>query len=227
MLNENELKELIRPLEIFRQTKVTLLFRGDNAISTIANIPPRWQQLLTSDMPVSQAISQIWAPVADYTPTLITHLIDSIQEVALLLSSTNFKLIGLWYIQNKVWNNQVFWSSWLGELPATEATIANLEKRLSIQLPSSYRLFSTIHNGFTENGNYGKGFLPLDRLSRLSKFNKEEVVEFYSDGGGNIHGYHLAMPDNIGDWMTIDWDHEMDELSHPQTFWQFLESIPL
>lgn len=66
---------------------------------------------------------------------------------------------------------------WLGNPPATEAQIAQLENRLGVRLPPSYREFLQFSNGWlgTEETDAVPKLLPVDKVDLFIKLSPHEV----------------------------------------------------
>ncbi|MDH5507706.1 MAG: SMI1/KNR4 family protein, partial [Anaerolineae bacterium] len=122
---------------------------------------------------------------------------------------------------------------WLGGLPIEKREIISVEQKLAINLPSSLKLFSNIHNGFLLDGASAFGVRPLNSLFCLDDYDifsdldidydPKKCLAFCGDGAGNEQCFSINHPIHENDYMTYDWDHETRELTKPQSFWDFLE----
>lgn len=218
--DEEDFKKRIFALEVFLQAKVLLFFRED---LFHANFQQPWSHKFFSNLSVAELIAEIWKPVQEYSKDFVDSFAHSVLDVVLVVSPEGKFPTSLMYVIKRIWRDQAIFDCWLAGPPATNEDFVTHEVRLGLQIPFSYKVFSGVHNGFVEDGNYGKGYLSLDRLFSLAEFDYKDCLGFYNDGGGNMQVYHTTMPFADNDYMTVDWDHESREIYKPETFWAFLE----
>jgi hypothetical protein len=225
-------EEILYPLEMFLQEKINLLPRGDRAIIQLGDkIPYPWIQALSVDSHISTAIIRIWQPLNDYLESSIKYLAGEVVELALAISAKG-QIIGLIYILPYTQSSGHRFFSWLAGLPATEADFLQHQTKLHTLLPQSYKIFSSVHDGFFHNGGGASCLKPLEELYFISEmvdetdslnYEPNQLLAFCGDGAGNEQCYNLTMPVGDGDYATVDWDHEVREISKPQIFWKFVE----
>jgi hypothetical protein len=203
-------------LEMFLQDKIEIIFREQTEISQyIPDLPHTWNSYFSSNIPLAEAIHVIWKDLVE--TKLLTTFVDCINDLGLTITIRG-NVIGLSYIIKHNDEKRIFYESWLGGIPATETHFIEFEKTNGSPLPSTYRSFCQIHNGFLKNGNAGAGYLPISKLAL-----HQRILPFYGDGSGNLQVYNFEEPIGIDDYLTYDWDHETNELSKPNTFWNFVE----
>ena len=106
---------------------------------------------------------------------------------------------------------------WLGTKPASQYEIKLAEKRLGIELPTDYRWFLSITNGFSAPNDIEPTFESLDKIDFLKNIDSQ-IIEAYSIdgienigeqleksiliGGVNEEQYFLLIPSNStnGKW---------------------------
>ena len=78
---------------------------------------------------------------------------------------------------------------WLGEKPASEAAIASTEARLGIRLPSSYRGFLAVSNGWHYPSSFIGRVRPVEQLAPFVAENRDWAV-IYAAAGDHV-GRHI------------------------------------
>jgi hypothetical protein len=74
-------------------------------------------------------------------------------------------------------------AQWLGFEPATDAAIQAAEKRLNCSLPTDYKEFLTITNGFSQTNNaVHSTFLPVEKIDYLLNLD-DDLIEIWEDTG--------------------------------------------
>ncbi len=114
-------------------------------------------------------------------------------------------------------------NNWLGNLPAVEKQLVEIERKLGIKLPDDYKAFLSITNGFSAPNDIEPSFEKvenIDFLKNVDEFVIEAYSEVYNDelaesiiiGGINQEQYFLLIPPKTenGEWM----------------YWKFANWIP-
>ena len=122
-------------------------------------------------------------------------------------------------IANRLIDKEAINKKWLGYLPANEKQIALKEKLLGVTLPSSYKKFFRISNGFRFISFFLDNLLPIDKIdwtvnslekSTLSMFEylEDEITEqcFYHEADKRLNeliltkNEHFIKSIRIADW---------------------------
>ncbi|GAA3608808.1 hypothetical protein GCM10022223_26060 [Kineosporia mesophila] len=120
---------------------------------------------------------------------------------------------------------EVLEKSWLGSDPCSESDIAAAEARLGRALPSRFRNFYLVSNGWTDAGRYGEDVWPIEKIDWLRNADPELVEVWlevydedeatilktslligYADGGAG--DYWLLKPpstDTDSEWTAYQW----------------------
>jgi cell wall assembly regulator SMI1 len=116
-------------------------------------------------------------------------------------------------------------AQWLGFAPATDVAIEAAEKRLNCSLPTDYKEFLRITNGFSQTNNaVHSTFLPVEKIDFLINLD-DDLIEIWEDTGNVEVGKILRTSILIGG---------LNESQHvlliPQKnkwiYWQFAHWIP-
>lgn len=92
------------------------------------------------------------------------------------ISDTALKLKDIEFSKSQM-DNQ-----WLGEEPACDSVILDVENRLKVQLPNDYRGFLLITNGFAAPNDIEPTFMPIERIDYLKYIDNELIEIWIKDG---------------------------------------------
>ena len=215
---EDAFKEIESIQGIFLQ-KIQIIPRSQvEFLHSFPLIPAAWIACLKQKEYSSTMMRQIWAQVDGYLPNAVSLLLRRVVDIGLTVALNTSKVHGLTYFLKHESDKGTSYQGWLGGLPVSDGDVATFEKDSNLMLPQSYRRFCSVHNGLLWNGNRGMGYLPIHELIAW-----KSVLGFYSDGAGNLQGFDLTQPIDDDDYLTVDWDHETDELTGCMDFWEFVE----
>lgn len=77
-------------------------------------------------------------------------------------------------------------NKWLGNQPASENEIKLTEKRLGMELPTDYKMFLSITNGFSAPNDVKPTFESIDKIDFLKNINSSIIKAYSIDGIENI-----------------------------------------
>ena len=215
---ENNLKKVERIHGIFLQDEVQIVLRGQTELYQYFHmIPVSWRACLEQEEYSSIITRDIWSEVDERVPSSVSLFFAPVVDVGLTVSRNTKTIYGLTYLLKYQIESGDFYQGWLGGLPASDLTVDMFEKDTNLLLPQSYRVFCSVHNGFLQNGNGATGYRPISKLLYW-----KNSLGFCGDGGGNFQVFDLRKPLYNNDYLTADWDHETDELSHWMSFWEFV-----
>lgn len=228
MMLSDMLLDLKRRIEIFQEEEVKIFHRTEVAQFDVPNHWKKW--LSNTQLSIGEIIRQLWQPISLHAGKKIVELLSQRIIDIYILSSSRAPL-RLGYIFHVEPSSLVtaYLEAWVAGLP--------LRNDANLNLPSSYRAFSMVHNGFLLTGNCSIGILPVDHLrflntrigqmSLLSKltYDPAALLEFCGDGLGNARCFDYSKPIDGEDFLTVDWDHESLQVGNPLTFWEFAEEF--
>ena len=223
-------------IESYLQEEVKFFLRSEQELTEYReDLPVIWQEVLIPSLPMEEMITHLWHEGREYLQDVIAILQAHTLEIALIVSQSSSVPLGLYYIYKIATRDRTFWHGWLAGPPANQQDFAAFEQRFGKELPSSYKTFSQIHNGFLSDGLTGYGMNPVDEWLPLSRtfdlsdgerqamdYDPDLLVEFCPDGLGNGQYYDYRKPILDDDYMTVDWDHETRQISKPEPFFSFI-----
>lgn len=132
------------------------------------------------------------------------------------------------YIFRHIKSDEIF--SWLGYAPLSSNQLRQCKERFGFPLPASYQAFCTVHNGLLRDGWISSGPRPVEKLRLFEAdqgkdVQKERLLAFSGDGAGNEQCYHLHLSADSNDYLTVDWEHESEQMGQPHMFWTYLEAL--
>jgi hypothetical protein len=113
-----------------------------------------------------------------------------------LLQEISKKAIELGHVKAELSPKQLE-ALWLGFEPATNEAIHQLEKRLGIELPSDYKTFMQITNGFLFATSVDPSFCALEKVTYLKK-SIPDLIEIWSAPGTADIGEKLKTAIQVG-----------------------------
>ena len=222
------------PLELFLRKEIELISWKHGIDSTLRDqLPEQWVEIIIGGGSIGSVINEIWMPIKRMTRGFVSRLENLTVDLKIVLEEPNNAVQGLFYVTRS--DGPI--DGWFAGLPITYPEIESWNAQMEITLPSSIHSFFEIHNGLLENGNGGIGVYPLDQLVKLSEhdylkaydsdiaYERENFLEFASEPTGDVRCFDLTQESGKGDYLTIHWDHETQELSNPYSFWRYLKDF--
>lgn len=217
-LPENDFKEIEFIHGIFLEEEVQIILRGQEEVSQYSHsIPALWRACLEQKEYSAKITRAIWAEVDRQVPSSVSLFFTRVVDVGLTVLPDKRKVQGLTYLLKHQTAKGAFYEGWLGGFPVSDLDVAEFERYTNLSLPYSYRVFCGVHNGFIQDGNGAIGYIPIQELIVWNN-----ALGFCGDGLANLQVYDLTKPLGNNDYLTADWDHETDELSHWMSFWDFV-----
>ncbi len=111
-------------------------------------------------------------------------------------------------------------SHWLGNLPAVEKQLVEIERKLGIKLPDDYKEFLSITNGFSAPNDVEPSFEKVENIDFLKNVDEAyadaydgELAESIIIGGINEEQYFLLIPPKTekGEWRYWKFAHWFPE----------------
>ncbi len=225
-----ELDQLRSILQIYLETKVSLFSFDQLSTDLIGLFPATWISLLRPGFTMKDRINSIWSPAGERGEQISQILNRGCEDLLLLHAPKSAFEIRICYL----FRLSSSFSCLVGNPPVEGETLANCT-RVFPHFPESYESFTKIHNGLSVDGG-STGLLLLSEINLISqhlsyqsdlgeinpKFNS--LLLFSGDGFGNMQCYDLEQPLN-GDYVTVFWDHEAQDIYNPQSFWNYLEKF--
>lgn len=197
------------------------------------SLPGMWLEALSRDVPSENALLKIWAPLATYIPQAVEKIIHCTMQLGLALYPGEEIEAKLMYVFQSVDAAEESPLGWSAGYPATEEEIAKAEARSNITLPTSYKKFARVHNGFNlypmDVGPYATDNLWFisegAKLKPDITYQADKLLACSGDGAGNQQCYDLMSPLADGDYLTYDWDHETHQITNAMSFWEYLDNL--
>lgn len=165
--------------------------------------------------------------------TEIPNLLSSIKERCKFIYAE--KKNDTWYLHYlldiKLYDQRDYFRIYTGAAPLSNAEPNENLKTYNWQIPSDLKKFYAVHNGFGEinDSNYVMGnddikvmAAMMDPICKEQNVQPEayvfsDLLEFFPDGAGNAQCFYKN-----GSNATVDWDHEVWEISGEVGFYDFI-----
>jgi hypothetical protein len=121
---------------------------------------------------------------------------QELSQMKELLKEISINAIELGYVNAKLSPKQLE-AKWLGFEPATSEAIHKLEKRLGIELPSDYKAFMQLTNGFLFATGVDPSFCAVEKVAYLKKTDPY-LIEVWSAPGTADIGEKLKTAIQVG-----------------------------
>ena len=121
---------------------------------------------------------------------------QELSQMKELLQEISINAIELGYVNAKLSPKQLE-AKWLGFEPATSEAIHKLEKRLGIELPSDYKAFMQLTNGFLFAIGVDPSFCAVEKVAYLKKTDPY-LIEVWSAPGTADIGEKLKTAIQVG-----------------------------
>ena len=136
----------------------------------------------------------------------------------------------------KLYDERDYYRIYTGGMPISNSKENKNLLKFGWTLPKDLKEFYTIHNGFGEI--YDAGFILSNEEIRImgemmnpickeqglkpDGYSFDNLLDFFPDGAGNTQCF---LQNEIGNNITVDWDHETWELSEEEGFYEFIDEI--
>ena len=217
-------KELQQKIEIFQNRKINLYQLLDLQNNCNNEIAPIWKDVLLVEKSVPDIIRRIWHPISIEAKSAIDFLVTRITNIVVISDIQSSYPIQLGYVfqVKSLRLHRTYLNAWIAGLPIDSefSSVSQIEPEPSI--PSIYKQFCSIHNGFTLNGNSSIGFVPMNQLRLfISPKDNKVMLEFCGNGLGNLQCFDFNS--NTND--TYEWDHESVSINNKLGFWDFFNKF--
>lgn len=234
-------EEFIRTTNLERQLinefgfdAIKLIFEYRNSINyfLLGNLPNNCPWLKINGKSNDDAIEANFSKVKNKLPNLISSIKERCKFIYAEKKEREWNLHYL--MTSKLYDNRDYYRIYTGGMPLTKpAENSNLLK-YGWELPQDLKQFYSIHNGFGEiyNANFilsneeirvmGEMMNPICKEQNVKPegYSFDNLLEFFPDGGGNAQCF---LRTENGNNLTVDWDHEIWEISEGEDFYEFID----
>ncbi len=201
----------------------------EGLVYPISGFPPSCPWQFDANLTIDQIISEQFRPLEAVLPKTIQTLKTRCQSIFALQHQNRWYLLYILKIVLK--NDNLSLKRFGGGEPTRTPQMRTEVSQLGWTVPNELKLLYQVHNGF---GTFDLPefiwdvVLPDRQLNVLSErfdepdlveYIPEDLLEFFPDGAGNGQYFYRKEGDIL---YTVDWDHETDEISKPEPFWEFV-----
>ena len=213
---------------------IQLLFEERNSQNyfKLGSFPKDCPWISLNELSIQAAIEQDFEPIKDKVP----HLVDALKERCEFIYAE--KVNSGWYLHYflgmKLYDGQPYYKVYSGGEPnANSQANASLQK-FNWTIPNDLKDFYAVHDGFGDLSDIGylmssdeivvKGEMmnPIAKQEGIvpEGYSFDDLLDFFPDGVGNAQCF---LRSTTGTNTTVDWDHEIWEISRESSFFDFID----
>jgi hypothetical protein len=182
-------------------------------------LPRTWLHALTQHYKLAEQIEWLYKD-EEIPRSFAENLANHVNNMQVVFNREGTRCLGLAYVF-EIPSEPTQISFWYAPAPPDPGDFREAEERLGGRLPGSLKKLLSIHDGLSVEGNFGMGFRPLRKLTRLDSLDPGtnhqygNVICFAGDGLGNQVCMELLEESDV----VLDWDHEDQSLKRLGAFW--------
>lgn len=213
----------------FDGIKLVFESRNSSNFHRLGELPKDCPWASLNNKTISKFISENFKPISNKIPDLISSLKERCKFIYAEKKENTWYLHYL--LDMKLYDERDYFKIYTGGTPLFNAEPNNNLKSFNWNVPNDLKTFYKIHNGFGEI--YDAYFVmanedikvmaemmnPICKEQNVKPegYSFNDLLEFYPDGGGNAQCFYK----NNGN-STVDWDHEVWEISGEIGFFEFI-----
>ena len=177
----------------------------------------------------TEFIDQNFKSVSKDLPNLLASLKDRCKFI--YANKRENKWQTHYLLEMKLYDDRDYFKIYTGGAPLLNATPNKNLKAYDWQVPDDLKRFYSVHNGFGEinDANFVMGNDDIKVMATMmdpickeqnacpEEYSFSDLLEFFPDGAGNSQCFYKN-----GSNMTVDWDHEVWEISDEVGFFEFI-----
>ena len=188
-----------------------------------------WSSLNEKEM--RDVIDIVFKPVNQKMPKLISQMKERIRLIYVEKTNKEWKLHYL--MDMKLYDGRDYFQVYTGGRPNKNVLPNAVLKKYNWSLPNDLVEFYSIHDGFGGSDSQfllsskeltvmGEMMNPIAKQQNVfpTQYKFDDLLEFFPDGSGNAQCF-LRIGDSVD--VTVDWDHEIWEISEGINFYDFLD----
>ncbi|MFL5730088.1 MAG: SMI1/KNR4 family protein [Cytophagaceae bacterium] len=215
---------------------VRLIFEDQNSVAytELGRFPSDcpWFKWNLSSIP--DFIDTNFKPLAPNIPELLASMKERCRFIYAEKSGSSWKLHYLMDV--KLYDGRDYYRIYTGGMPNPDPQPNESLKAFGWKIPADLKKFYAVHDGFGEENNT-HSILSSERISIMAGmmdsicaeqnaypegYAYKDLLEFFPDGAGNAQCFYRTDSDGSVSG-TVDWDHEVWEISEEENFFDFID----
>ncbi len=215
----------------FEGIKLVFECRNSDNYYVLGNFPKDCPWISLNNQNISDFIGANFKPIKNKIPDIIKALK---QRCKFIYAEKKTETWDLHYLLDmKLYDDREYYRVYTGGSPNQSPEPNKSLVAFNWVIPNDLKEFYSIHDGFGEicNANFilnskdikvmGEMMNPIceEQNVKADGYSFNDLLEFFPDGGGNAQCFIRVNDDNN---FTVDWDHEIWEISGKSGFYNFI-----
>ncbi|MFT6746210.1 MAG: hypothetical protein ACJAZ2_000548 [Glaciecola sp.] len=215
----------------FEGIKLIFEYRNSANYYNKGNFPNDCPWYSLNDLSIQESIDKNFKPIKNKLPLLIKALKNRCKFIYAEKKEETWHLH--YFLDMKLHDEREYYKIYTGGAPIFNPQPNKNLQTYNWNIPNDLKEFYSIHNGFGEiydayyvmpNEDIKVMAEMMDPICKEQNVSPDDysfsnLLEFYPDGGGNAQCF-LRVNDNTNS--TVDWDHEVWEISWEMGFFEFI-----
>lgn len=197
----------------------------DSEIYALGNFPEDCPWFCVNNLDIQSVIDSLFAPIAVEIPALLGVLRDRCSH--LYVEHQNAQWTLHYFLDMRLYDGRRYYHVYIGGKPNADVQPNSCMAEYDWSVPADLARFYAVHDGFgpilgsKDIYVMAKMMDPICREQNVypEEYRYSDLLEFHPDGGGNAQCFHRQ----AGTYTTVDWDHEIWEISESQDFFGYVD----
>jgi len=209
--------------------KLLFEYRNSENYYKLGEFPKNSPWIKLNNKSINEFISENFSPLSTKIPNLIASIKERCKFIYLEKREHDWHLHYL--MEMKLHDGRDYYRVYTGGTPLLNPNPNKSLAKYNWNIPTDLKKFYTIHNGFGEvyDAYYVMANEDIKIMAELMDpiceeqnsypegYTFKELLEFFPDGGGNAQCFYRNKRN-----LTVDWDHEVWEISGEIGFYEFI-----
>lgn len=206
---------------------IRLIFEDRNSgnYHSLGRFPDDCPWVRLNGLNLRSAIKTVFSPILREIPTLIEALCDRCQYLYAEKAGSTWVLH--YFLEMMLYDQRRYYHVYSGGPPMPEPQPNSSLVKYGWQVPGDLARLYAVHDGFgpiLSNDSITVMAEMMDPICQQQNIYPEgyeyrDLIEFYPDGAGNAQCFYR----HDGEITTVDWDHEVWEISGSQDFFSYID----
>ena len=208
----------------FDAIRLIYLDRGSE-LYPLGDLPEDCPWSRVNNLGIQAAIESLFAPIAVEVPGLLNVLRDRCSH--LYVENKNSQWALHYFLDMMLYDGRRYYHVYTGGMPNAEAQPNSCMAEYDWLIPPDLASLYVVHDGFgpilgsQDISVMAKMMDPICKKQNVypEDYRYSDLLEFHPDGAGNAQCFYRQ----AGTYTTVDWDHEIWEISGPQDFFGYID----
>ena len=208
----------------FDAIRLIYLDRGSE-LHALGNFPEDCPWFPVNDLDIQSAIDSLFAPIAVEIPSLLDVL--RVRCSHLFVEKNHGQWALHYFLNMMLYDGRPYYHVYIGGVPNANVQPNSCMAEYDWSVPPDLVTFYGVHDGFgpilgsEDISVMARMMDPICKEQNVypEDYRYSDLLEFHPDGAGNAQCFHRQE----GTYTTVDWDHEIWEISGSQDFFGYVD----